>query len=277
MASSSAINSASSATGMFTSAATGGSELGKEDFLKLLVTQFQYQDPLNPMEDKEFIAQLAQFSALEQQMTMNESMQQMVEVQERQQMISAASYIGREVSARGYGISVADKGKTVTSLEYALGSASASTYVNIFDAAGSLVTSINLGPKAAGQHSFTEWNATDSSGGTVPDGTYTFYLVAKDADGNAIETDTSVTGIVKGVTVYNGSQILTFEDGRMVELANVREVMKQSGSGDNSGSTDGSTGSGDNSGSTDGSSGSDAGGSDADGSDSAGTDGTETA
>lgn len=261
---------------MFTSGTTGGSELGKEDFLKLLVTQFQYQDPLNPMEDKEFIAQLAQFSALEQQMTMNESMQQMVEVQERQQMISAASYIGREVSARGYGISVADKGKTVTSLEYALGSASASTYVNIFDAAGSLVTSINLGPKAAGQHSFTEWNATDSSGGTVPDGTYTFYLVAKDADGNPIETDTSVTGIVKGVTVYNGSQILTFEDGRMVELANVREVMKQSasgdggssGSGDNSGSSEGATGSGD--------SGADDSGSTADGSDSAGADGTET-
>lgn len=52
-------------------------EMGKDEFLKLLVTQLQYQDPLNPMDDKAFIAQMAQFSSLEQLMSMNKNMESM--------------------------------------------------------------------------------------------------------------------------------------------------------------------------------------------------------
>lgn len=72
-----------------------GSNMDKDSFMLLLVTQFKYQDPLNPMEDKEFIAQLAQFSSLEQLMNLNTSMEGLTDATNNQQMINATSYIGK--------------------------------------------------------------------------------------------------------------------------------------------------------------------------------------
>lgn len=76
-------------SGSDTQTRTSKSELGKDDFLNLLVTQLRYQDPLKPMEDKEFIAQMAQFTSLEQMQNLNKSMSS----------IQAAGMIGRTIKA----------------------------------------------------------------------------------------------------------------------------------------------------------------------------------
>ena len=70
-----------------TTTVTKTTDLGKDDFLKLLVAQLQSQDPLNPMEDKEFISQMAQFTSLEQ----------MKNVSNAVQITQATSYIGKQV------------------------------------------------------------------------------------------------------------------------------------------------------------------------------------
>jgi flagellar basal-body rod modification protein FlgD len=69
--------------------------LGQEDFLKLLSVQFQSQDPMKPMEDTAFIAQMAQFSALQQSQTLA---QQMTQMRTNQDLVTASSYLGRQVT-----------------------------------------------------------------------------------------------------------------------------------------------------------------------------------
>jgi len=71
--------------------------LGKDDFLRILITQLQNQDPLNPLDDREFISQMAQFSSLEQMTNMSTSIQKFVELQTSQQLIQHSELIGKKV------------------------------------------------------------------------------------------------------------------------------------------------------------------------------------
>mgnify|MGYP001049808284 CR=1 FL=1 len=79
-------------------ASTGSSALGKDDFLKILITQLQNQDPTSPMDDKEFIAQMAQFSSLEQMQNLNTSMTNLISLQTQSNLISYGQFIGQEVN-----------------------------------------------------------------------------------------------------------------------------------------------------------------------------------
>lgn len=85
-------------TGQNTATGTGKQELGKDDFLKLLVMQLKNQDPLEPLKNEEFIAQLAQFNSLEQMINLNKSFEGMLALQT---LSNAASFIGREVAWYG--------------------------------------------------------------------------------------------------------------------------------------------------------------------------------
>lgn len=209
---------------------TGGSELDKNSFLMLLVTQFQYQDPLNPMEDKEFVAQLAQFNALEQSMQTNENLQNLLAAQEKQTTISASSYLGREVSARGYGVSV-ENGR-VSKIEYAASEEIAKAQANIIDGANNVVATVDLGSLAAGSIGEVKWDGLYSNGAAATDGVYTVAIVAWNANGDRIsDIDTSVTGTVGAVSYYNGEHYLRLTDGRTVLLSNVREIVDQASSG----------------------------------------------
>lgn len=217
-----ALDSAYNSSGS-TTKTTGNSELDRDAFLMLLVTQFQYQDPLNPMEDKEFIAQLAQFSALEQSMQMNESITSLTEEVARQTSINITNYIGKEVSARGYGIS--KSGSDVSVIQFAGAEEMESCSINILDASGTIVRTVSLGAQSSGIHDFV-WDGKKTDGSEAPDGTYTVALTGKNKDGEMVYIDTSVSGRVTGTSSYNGEYYLSLSGGRTVLLSNVREVLE---------------------------------------------------
>lgn len=76
---------------------TGDGALGKDDFLKILITQLQNQDPTNPMDDREFIAQMAQFSSLEQMTNMNTTLEKFIQQQTDSKMFEYSHLIGKNV------------------------------------------------------------------------------------------------------------------------------------------------------------------------------------
>ncbi|NLP37833.1 MAG: flagellar hook capping protein [Firmicutes bacterium] len=90
-------------------------ELGKDAFLQLLVTQLRYQDPLNPQDNGAFIAQMAQFSALEQMQNLNESMNQLLKLQSDARL-KAPGYLGLQVTVKGFDNHLVSG--TVTAVEF---------------------------------------------------------------------------------------------------------------------------------------------------------------
>lgn len=146
-------------------------ELGKNEFLNLLVAQLNNQNPLEPQGNGEFIAQLAQFSSLEGIQQLNSSVSSMMSSFQSSQALQASSLVGRKV------IVPSEKAVVDTSESFKASTilpvSSSNVYVNVYDSAGSVVTRINLGEQAAGNVSFI-WDGKDSSGNLMPPGTYKF-------------------------------------------------------------------------------------------------------
>ncbi|ATD81397.1 MULTISPECIES: flagellar hook assembly protein FlgD [Desulfovibrio] len=205
-----------------------GSNLDKDSFMLLLVTQFKYQDPLNPMEDKEFIAQMAQFSSLEQLMNLNTSMEGLTNATNNQQMINATSYIGKQVTVSGNTIGkVTDettKESTITRFRYAPADNTVGGTITVRDADNNVVYVEEVSPKNKGTTYEFLWNGKATDGTVAGDGVYTVNLVLRDSNGDAVLSDQVMDAKVTGVVNDGGVVYLGLEGGQLMPLANVRQV-----------------------------------------------------
>lgn len=197
--------------------------LGKDAFLKLLVTQLQNQDPLNPLDDKEFIAQLAQFSSLEQMTNISEGIASLTEKTAQQDMLSAVSYIGKEVTAEGSSMTKA--GNYVTPVYFTLDGAAAQVFANVYDENKNLVRTEKFTSMQAGEFSFT-WDGLDYNGNTANSGQYEVYFSAESPTGATVFVDTEVSGTVTAIEQGDGETYFRLGDGRKISFADIRKVIQ---------------------------------------------------
>ena len=185
---------------------TGGGtdKLGQEEFLRLLVSQLKYQDPLNPMEGSEFAVQLAQFSSVEQLIALNKGL----EAQAATDALSAitiktslaASLMGKDVVAIGNGLTVGSDG--MVNAEVEIGGAGTAV-LKVYDSGGGEVASADLGMVSKGRQTLT-WD----SGGSLPPGDYTYSVEVTSATGDSVPLNTYVRGVIDGLYFLDGAIIL---------------------------------------------------------------------
>jgi flagellar basal-body rod modification protein FlgD len=213
-----AVSSDSSATQQATAAAAKNT-LGKDDFLKLLTAQLSNQDPLQPVDNQAFIAQLAQFSSLEQMQNISTQLDTLTQAMTTSSTWSATALVGKTVTYNTGTVEVAD-GATPT-VKMSLASDATVTAI-IQDSGGRTVRTLSLGSKPAGT-SDLGWDGRDTGGNRVPAGSYAVTLVAKDAAGAAVDATAQATGVVQGVSLSGGATQLVV-GASQVDLSDVVQI-----------------------------------------------------
>ncbi|MBU8934913.1 MAG: flagellar hook assembly protein FlgD [candidate division Zixibacteria bacterium] len=186
--------------------ATSVDQLGKDDFLKLMIAQMQNQDPLNPMEDADFIAQLAQFSSLEQMSNIAtgiaESNQWDFLQMQSINNVMAAGIIGKEVQANYDGVYF--DGSSSPKISFTSDQYADELQIVITGANGEVVATLSESGVSPGKHTY-EWDGRDEAGNRVASGQYNVQVVGTSATGDTFRPSMKLTGLVEAVTYRDGT------------------------------------------------------------------------
>ena len=204
---------------------TGGTQsLGKDDFLELLVTKLQYQDPLNPMDDEDFVAQLAQFSSLEQMSNIADGIEtsnqwDFLQMQSLNNVL-ASGLIGKEVKADFSGVYLDDSNEP--SIGFELPEFAEDLKIEIYNDEEILVRTITKKDLEDGSHKIT-WDGKDTKGNRADEGYYTIKVTATAPDGDDIEPELSLIGVVSKVVYRDGAAYLTV-NGTEVAMGDISSI-----------------------------------------------------
>lgn len=201
---------------------SGRKELGQEDFLELMTTQLQNQDPLKPMENGDFLAQIAQFSTVEGIGDLNENFASLSDSLVSNQALQATNIVGRKVLAPT-GVAALKQGDSVRGT-VELPAASGEVVVNVYDQSGQVIRRLEMGSQPAGSVDF-QWDGLKNDGTFATPGNY-FISAEASIDGQFESVDSLLASEVRSVTLSNSGGLLLDLDGiGSLDFNEVRQIL----------------------------------------------------
>ncbi|GGC03804.1 basal-body rod modification protein FlgD [Oxalicibacterium flavum] len=195
-------------------------EEAQDRFLKLLVTQMQNQDPLNPLDNAQVTSQLAQLSTVTGIDKVNATLESLIGSYQSAQSLQAANLIERGVLTEGNAVAL-NEGQGIMGVEFAADVDAATLEVK--DASGKVIHTVDLGPQKAGPIPLL-WDGTTSDGGKAADGNYTFSVKATVA-GSAVTATSLQFGIVTSVTTGSSGTKVNVPGLGAVDVSDIRQIL----------------------------------------------------
>ena len=202
--------------------ATGSDTLGKTEFLQILTAQLANQDPTAPMDSSAFVAQLAQFSALEQQQNTNDTLTQMLALQQSSGQTNAVSMVGKDAIYNSSQMDLSAGG--TISVNATLAATAGDVIMEVDDASGNAVRHQSFGPMTAGSQTLA-WDGLNDSGVAQPPGTYSVSVSATDLSGKAVSVTQQARGLITGVSFQNGTTQLMIGN-TTISLSDITEILQ---------------------------------------------------
>ena len=200
------------------------STLSRDDFMKLFVTQLQYQDPMNPMESAEMASQVAQFNMVDLMYKNNSALQTMADAFNASSSVSAVSLLGHRVEYQGSELFVGEDGPEPFYLQIPDDGMS-SCQVTIRDDTGHVVQRLDMDAAQPGTRVKLDWDGEDTEGDDVPVGTYHVSIEARDTNDNVLPIETWTSGMVSGIdNSEDGLPLVQIKDGPKIRFDEIKSI-----------------------------------------------------
>ena len=204
------------------SSTNNNDELGKDAFLKLMITQLQNQDPLSPAKNEDFIAQLAQFSSVEGIQNINDSIDDLATAFRSSQALEASRLVGRQVEVSTSQAQLTSTGSVKGTIN--VPSVTKNVSLVIQDASGNTIRTMTLGNQQRGDLDFT-WDGKNNSGEAVAEGRYAIKANGL-VDGSDKSLTLAVGANVNSVTIgKDNAMILNIDGVGSVPLADIKKFL----------------------------------------------------